>query len=177
MAHLARALEPLRDTESGVRWVRREQWHLTLVFLGAVPPDAVDELVTGLRRAAAELPPLRLALRGAGAFPRTERARVAWAGLDGDVAGLGALAAGCRAAAVAAGVEVEARAFHAHLTIARARRRPVRAGALVDALADYAGPSWTASEVELIRSRPGAGPDGGSHYAVLATAPLLARRT
>lgn len=176
MTHLARALGPLRDAEPGVRWVPREQWHLTLVFLAAVAPGAVDPLVAGLRRAAASTPPLRLALTGAGAFPRTERARVVWAGLDGDVEVLGALAEGCRDAAVAAGVEVEARPFHAHLTIARARRRPVRAGGLVDALAGYAGPEWTADGIELVHSRPGKGVGGGSHYAALATAPL-ARRT
>lgn len=175
MTHLARALSPLRDAEPGVRWVRREQWHLTLVFLAAVPADAVDALVAGLRRAAAGTPPLRLALAGAGAFPRTERARVVWAGLGGDVAALGTLAEGCRDAAVAAGVAVEARPFHAHLTVARARRRPVRAGALVDALADYAGPPWTADELELVHSRPGAGAGGGSHYATVATAPLTRR--
>ncbi|WP_127128242.1 2'-5' RNA ligase family protein [Georgenia sp. SYP-B2076] len=71
---------------------------------------------------------------------------------------------------------VERRDRHrAHVTIARlSARRPAsdELASRAHALSVYAGPPWTATEVDLVASRPGAGKSGGPLYEVLARFPL-----
>jgi RNA 2',3'-cyclic 3'-phosphodiesterase len=148
--HLVRATAALRTT-------RADQWHITLAFLGEVADPA--PLGGPLARVAAGSPPLALRLRGGGFFrgPGVLHAR-----LDGDVEGLRRLAAGVAAACRGAGVELEERRFRPHLTVAR--RLPHDPGTLDG----YEGPAWTATCVELVRSRLGA----RAEHEVLARHPL-----
>ena len=121
-----------------------ERWHLTLVFLGEVA--APTSLADGLAAVCAVRRPLQLRLAGSGRFGP---GGPVWAGVQGDVAGLTALAAALADTCRAQGVEVERRPYRPHLTVGR-RGRPDP-----QALADYAGPDWTAAEVELVASRLG----------------------
>lgn len=161
------AVAPLRAAWPGLRWTRREAWHLTLAFLGEVNEPAATRLMPRLERAAARHPSLSLSLGGAGAFPGAARARVLWTGVQGERRALGALAASVAAGARRAGAPPaeEGRRFEPHLTLARCRA-PVDARALVSGLSGYAGSPWTAQEIYLIRSHlpgrhedPAAGPD------------------
>jgi 2'-5' RNA ligase len=54
------------------------------------------------------------------------------------------------------GADVSAKAYRPHVTLARSRRASVDATPIVDALSSYAGPSWSASELVLVRSHLGA---------------------
>ena len=121
-----------------------QRWHLTLAFLDEVEQPAV--LVPGLAEACARRPPLQLRLAGSGTFGR---GGPVWVGVEGDRTGLTALAGAVAQACRDAGLDVERRPYRPHLTVGR-RGRPDPAG-----LAAYAGPSWTASEVELVASRLG----------------------
>ena len=135
--HLAQALAGLRTT-------RADQWHVTLAFLGEVPDP--EPLRPGLAAAASASSPLPLQLRGSGFF---RRPGVLFAALAGDVDGVRSLAADVEAACRAAGVDLEERVYRPHLTVAR--RLPDDPGVLPG----YEGPAWTATEVELVRSRLG----------------------
>ncbi|GAA5139043.1 RNA 2',3'-cyclic phosphodiesterase [Pseudonocardia adelaidensis] len=156
-----------RSARPELRWARPDQWHLTLAFLGDVGDAARADLSTRLGRTAARHPPMRLALHGAGRFGD----RVLWTRVTGDVVALRGLAASVRAAARRAGVDVEDRPYRPHLTLARARDgadlRPV-----VEALAGFAGRTWTAGELHLVRSHLGAGPGRTARYEPLASWPL-----
>lgn len=135
----------LQAAAAGLRTTRAEQWHVTLAFLGEVAdPEPLHE---PLRRAAAGSPPLELRLQGSGVFrgPGALYARLA-----GDVDGLHQLAADVQAACRDAGVHLEPRPYRPHVTVAR--RLPADPGLL----AHYAGPTWQAREVELVRSTLGA---------------------
>lgn len=169
VADLERFLAARRGHDDAWRWSPAAQWHITLLFLADVEEARVEALAAGLDRVAAVTPPLRLAVTGAGAFPRPDRARVVWAGLRGDTAVLGTLARSCRDAATELGLEVAAGPFHPHLTLARARPRAAPAGRLVDALGAYDGPPWTATELLLVQSQLGKGEGGRSRHAALAT--------
>lgn len=138
-AALAAALADLRTT-------RVDQWHVTLGFLGEVPDPA--PLSGPLAEVAAASPALALRLSGGGFF---RGPGALYAGLAGDVEGLHALAGGVRSACRRAGVHLEPRPYRPHLTVARRLR------ADPGVLAGYEGPAWTAREVELVRSRLGAG--------------------
>ena len=121
-----------------------ERWHLTLAFLGEVADPST--LAPGLAAVCAVRPPLALRLAGSGTFGR---GGPVWVGVEGDRAGLTSLADAVAQACRDAGVEVERRPYRPHLTVGR-RGRPDPAR-----LAAYAGPSWTAAEVELVASRLG----------------------
>jgi RNA 2',3'-cyclic 3'-phosphodiesterase len=161
---LSSATAAMRSACPELRWTRPDQWHLTLAFLGEVDDDARTDLAARLGRTATRHPPMRLALQGAGRFGD----RVLWTRVTGDVVALRELAASVRAAARRARVDVEDRPYRPHLTLARGREgsdlRPV-----VDALAGFAGRTWTAGELYLVRSHLGAGPGRTSRYEPLTS--------
>ena len=113
-----RALEPWRERFPRGRWVKPENWHVTLKFLGRTWPRLVDSVHEACRDAAAEVRPFTLSLGGLGAFPRATRARVVWLGLEDDEGSLPALAKALDAA-LEEEFPPEKRAFTAHLTVAR----------------------------------------------------------
>jgi 2'-5' RNA ligase len=99
----------------GARLTTRDQWHLTLQFLGnRIDIDAVVSALDGLTTRAGTAQ-----LGGWGAFPKERRAGVVWLGLARGAELLGALAAEVAARLVPLGFEPEDRPFHAHLTVAR----------------------------------------------------------
>lgn len=149
----------LTDDTTPLRWLPRQQWHLTLAFLGGV--DDADGLTGSLAGAARAVAPFALQLGGGGAFPSPRRASVLWVGVAAGGADLTALATTVSAASEGFARHAEDRPYHPHLTVARgARPRPL--GGLVDALGpDPIGPPWSAREVRLVESDTR--PDGAIH--------------
>ena len=150
LAPLVAAVERLRGTYPA-SWVPAERLHLTLAFLGEVSEDTAARVADGLREAASRREPFALRLNGGGAFPRPQRARVLWAGVEGDVDALTGLARASRRAARAARVEVERKPYVPHVTVARLRHGG-DATAAVAALDAVRGDEWTVGEVVLMRS-------------------------
>ncbi|RLE45068.1 RNA 2',3'-cyclic phosphodiesterase [Candidatus Woesearchaeota archaeon] len=62
------------------KWVRRENIHLTVKFLGEVKDELVDELINRLNRI--KIKPFKLCIDSLGVFPSERFARVLWAGFD-----------------------------------------------------------------------------------------------
>lgn len=108
--HLADFLEP-RSREalgaSGLRWIAREQWHITLGFFSSVPDHRVEDLTDRLSTSAERHRSFDLALAGAGAFPSVARASVLWLGVDAghDLLGVVAASPGVEAAQAVEGLE------------------------------------------------------------------------
>lgn len=167
---LAASLPTEPSVTDGVRWTRPESWHLTLAFLGDVDDRRFDHLVHTLKGgvAASRVAPRRLALDQLGTFGK----RVLWIGVDASPeASLHVLADGVRAALRRGGYAVVDRPLRAHVTLARAGRRPVTR-TLTDACAaaitpDHASTlAWTPNAIEVWRSTLGSGP---ARYATEAT--------
>jgi 2'-5' RNA ligase len=158
------AFAPYRD-RPGLRWTRRETWHVTLAFYGEVDDGTAARLMPRLERAAARHPARSLAFAGAGAFPRASAAQTLWTGIHAD---LQRLADSCLAAARREGIETGShKRFHPHLTVARSRT-PLDLRPVVDGLAAYEGTPWEAAEIHLVRSHLGA----DVRYETLHTWPL-----
>ena len=168
LAPLVRAVDGLRGTYAA-SWVPEERLHVTLAFLGEIEEDTARRVEANVREAAAARAPFALSLRGGGAFPRPARARVLWAGLDGDLDALASLARATRRAARAARVDVERAPYVPHVTVARLRRPADVTGAVV-ALDAVTSEGWTVNEVVLMRSVLGPEPS----YQPLAVLPLQA---
>jgi RNA 2',3'-cyclic 3'-phosphodiesterase len=167
-AHLADALETLHGLPGEPRWTLPERWHLTLLFLGAVPDRQVADLVATLGPHVLAGPLGRLRLSGAGRFGSPRRPQVAWIGLDGDVSAVTGLARRLAAEARRLRLEVEDRPFRPHLTVGRWRPGHPADGAVIDRLAGYRGPDWPVREVRLLESHLGPRPT----YETVATWPV-----
>ena len=122
---LARAVEGLarraRDSGADLRWVPPASYHVTLKFLGSTRPEAVDAVVDALGRATAGAAKHTFKTTRLGAFPSLERANVLWAGVEEPSGALAKLATAIEEAMVAVGYPAEKRAFHPHVTLARAK--------------------------------------------------------
>ena len=116
-AEVERAVAPLRERLPEAKWVRPENWHVTVKFLGRTSPQLVDRIRGACRSAASQVRKFRVELRGLGVFPRPTRARVLWVGLE-DQGGLTALARALDQE-LARDFPPEKRPFSAHLTVAR----------------------------------------------------------
>ena len=101
----------------GVRWLRAEQIHLTLAFLGNVDSAAQEKLSGGLR--AIRFSSFFLPLSGVGTSPGKGRPKVVWVGVVGGHPHLFQLHKRVIDAALAAGVEADLRPWHPHITLAR----------------------------------------------------------
>ena len=172
LAELSVAVEPLQRACPGLRWASPENRHLTLAFLGEVSEQVLPELTLRLERAARRHPPTQLALTGGGTFPSASHARVLWAGVSADRAALRRLAASVAAGARRAGAAPpdEGRKYHPHLTLARSAA-PADLTSVLVGLRSFAGSSWTAASIQLIRSHLGGGPP---RYEGIGAFPLAA---
>lgn len=153
--HLAERVQRLHPQLSGWRWGRPDLWHLTLAFFGEVDERRVHEVETRLSRAVGRHPSLSLMVGELGAFGSARRASVLWADIDGDRDALRGLAASVAAAGRRSGIDVPARQYRPHLTLAR-RRKPVDVAELLTAQPSYQGPAFTVAHVVLVESRLGA---------------------
>ncbi|PKP84578.1 MAG: RNA 2',3'-cyclic phosphodiesterase [Alphaproteobacteria bacterium HGW-Alphaproteobacteria-2] len=137
----------------GWRAADEAQFHLTLVFLGALSRPDLEDVALAL--AALRGAPFRLQLSGFGAFGGAEP-RTLWAGFAPCPA-LAALQAQVAQAARGAGVEIERRRFTPHLTLARTQGRPgrVETERWIARHAGLDGPEWVVNAFGLWRSELG----------------------
>ncbi len=145
---------------TGLRWSDQNNWHVTLQFLGSVTKEQTVCLTETL--ATVHAPPVPLRITGLGFF---ERAGVFWASVD-LTPELLALQQKVTAATRVCGFVPEDRAYHPHITLARAKgqtgARALRSlkPAAQNARADLDA-KFVAEEFVLYESLPG--PDGSRY--------------
>lgn len=137
----------------GARWVRPENMHVTLHFLGEVEGARLDDVDLALSGVMAE--PFTLQLAGAGEFGGAKGPRVVWAGLAPAPA-LEQLHGRVAGALARCGVETEARRFVPHVTLAWLRDTPYeRVADFVTHHALLASEPWQVGAMHLYSSHAG----------------------
>jgi 2'-5' RNA ligase len=109
---------PLKaDFQRGIKWVKKENIHLTIKFLGEVCSKKSEEV----KQALSEIKPLSMPLKisSFGAFPSLSRPSVLWAGLVDEKGILKNLASEIEVKLSAIGFKKETRPFTPHITLAR----------------------------------------------------------
>jgi len=160
------ALRELCGGAPGARWVRAENLHVTLKFIGEMPETKLDALRKELQGVRSESP-VALDFRGLGFFPNEKHPRVFWAGMEAS-ANLNTLAADIDNATEKLGIPREQRAFSPHLTLARFES-PKLAEKLRSAAAAYAERNFGSlrtNTFQLIQSKL---KPTGAEYTTLAS--------
>jgi 2'-5' RNA ligase len=151
---LEAAVAPLRSSCPELRWTVRQNWHVTLAFLGQVDEAVAGELGPELGKAVAEVAAGQVSLGPAGSFPKDKTwAKVLWVGLEDQGGFLGGLAKTVGDAAAEAGAAPDRahKVYTPHLTLGRCRNAAVL-GPLVSSLSGFRGGPWRAGEIQLFRS-------------------------
>jgi 2'-5' RNA ligase len=153
------------DVVGEVRWTRPERAHLTLKFLGDVAEEDLGPVAKTLEPVCLRHEPFEARPSSFGAFPSTRRARIVWAGIGEGSEPLRALAEDVETSLEPLGFEREGRTYVPHLTLGRARGRPVSLE-VVETPPAVLG--FIVRNVELVESVLGGEPT----YSTLATFPL-----
>jgi len=105
----------------GAKWVRPENLHLTLRFIGDVDGRLYGDIVDSLGHVS--VPRFEVQVQGVGQFGEGRRVDVLWAGIKANE-NLMRLQAKIETALQRLGLEPERRKFHPHVTLARLRGAP-----------------------------------------------------
>ena len=168
--NLANFMKQLRPFAPESRWVRPENLHVTLKFIGETPSEKLSVIQSALA-AVRSTQPVTIDFRGLGFFPNEKRPRVLWAGMDPSP-NLKTLAADIERATEKLGIPPEQRQFSPHLTLARFEppRLPERLHTPVQENAQREFGSLAAKEFHLIESKL---KPSGAEYTTLESFPFV----
>ena len=105
----------------GARWVRPENLHVTLRFIGDIGESLAEDVDTALSRISA--PAFSLEVSGVGQFGKGFKTRALWAGIAPN-ASLNHLQAKIESAVTGVGIPAETRKFKPHITLGRLKNPP-----------------------------------------------------
>ena len=163
----SRLAETIRG--SSARWTKRDQLHITLVFMGEVSDERAGQIVE-IMRVAIPHSPFRFELGGIGAFPPHGAPRVLWIGVKSGAESIVRVQEMVVDRLENVGVEQEQRPFSPHVTLARWRDsrpsdRPRESSTSPPTIARV-----DVNSVTLFQSRTSS---AGSAYTRLVESPLL----
>ncbi len=111
----------LDDPQAKIRWVARENLHVTMQFLGSVADERTSEVCKAVADGAAQVQPFDFELRHLLCVPPRGQLRMVWVGVhdpSGRLASLHEIVAGQLSGL---GFREEDRAFRPHITLARVK--------------------------------------------------------
>jgi RNA 2',3'-cyclic 3'-phosphodiesterase len=152
-ARLATLISELRPLAPTIKWVRTENLHLTLKFIGQTEAQRLEVIRTALAPIRSR-DAIELKFRGLGFFPNKNRPRVLWAGINAPP-GLAELADGIQAAMAEIEFPRQDRTFAPHLTLARldGERLTDAFRAVINRREDREFGAMRATEFHLIESK------------------------
>ena len=150
----------------GARWIKPDDYHLTLRFLGDIANALAREFVANL--AAVNVDAFELTISGLGAFGGNDP-RAVWAGIAPCPA-LDRLARAHEKAARDAGFPPDKRDFKPHITLARlSGSNPEAVARFLSRYSGYRSEPFFVAQAVLMSSKPSA---GGGPYAIEDRFPL-----
>ncbi|NQV14229.1 RNA 2',3'-cyclic phosphodiesterase [bacterium] len=70
--------DPIKNVEDRINWIKAENIHITLNFLGDTDPESMGEQSQGLAKIVANYPAFELGTMDTGVFPHANAPRVIW---------------------------------------------------------------------------------------------------
>jgi 2'-5' RNA ligase len=166
----------LRTIDCNVTWVRPENVHLTLKFLGEINPKRIDSLIPELSNALQNIDPILTKLTQLGAFPSIQYPRVLWIGLKDHHQQIFQLVSSLEKRLATIGFKKERKAFSLHITIGRIRS-PKNINKLSHAISSYTLPSRITQTVLSVALYKSTLTPQGPIYEVLKRFPLYKNKS
>ena len=111
--------DELKDGSNKVAWVKPDNIHLTIRFLGDIEAGKINGITGLLEDAAAKNRSFDISVKGVGGFPTIDNPRVLWVGIEEGNVNLSALYNNIEYALSAIDFAKEERPFKPHLTLGR----------------------------------------------------------
>ena len=151
---LAEVQETLKSYRLPVKWVRPQNIHLTLKFLGEVETAQTAKIAAAMTMAAKDLADVCLTAKDVGVFPDLKRPRVIWAGVKGQLEILQDLQRALDDHLAELGLPRDPRTFYAHLTLGRVKGKIVlsRLKTVIDGLKGAESEPFEVDRIVLFKS-------------------------
>jgi 2'-5' RNA ligase len=168
---LDEARTEIDDPRSKVRWVARENLHLTLRFLGEVSDEMIAGVCELAAGAAGQVGAFDFDVRGIACIPPRGQIRMIWAQIDDPTGEMAALHEILSAELSGLGLKEDARSFKPHVTIARVKfiRNP---DGFREVAADHADTHFGTQHAEELVTYSSKLTPGGPIYTPMARARL-----
>ncbi|MFC1620489.1 RNA 2',3'-cyclic phosphodiesterase [Candidatus Neomarinimicrobiota bacterium] len=162
----------VEDPKNAVRWVKGENIHLTVRFLGATPKTVLEQIGPAITEKLKNCTPMMVHIDRTGVFPVPSRPRILWMGVEGDISPLQEIERNIHEVVGPLGFPKEQRPFVPHVTIGRVRY-PQKITPDVSKFinAEFDQIECPLNELHLFESRPA---DKGVVYIPVLTFPLKA---
>ena len=166
----------LRKSDLDVKWVKVDNIHLTVVFMGNKKTEDIEAIGDAAQKACLKYGVFDISLKGMGFFPNSRNPRVLWLGLHGDLDRMSYFRDALQKHLKPFGIKEEKRRFKPHLTLGRFRKQKKMDSRLDDLVLEYkdlTSPSCPLKELILFKSdlKP-----GGAEYTKLETWPLTGKK-
>lgn len=110
-----------KGLESRIAWVKPENMHFTLKFLGEVPEDRISDIHTVLQKI--PVAPFPISRAPAGFFPDTGKPRIIWVGLGQGSEEFCVNSSAIDKQLSSLDFELNPKSCHAHLTLGRIKKQ------------------------------------------------------
>jgi len=137
----------LKKLDCNIKWVKPENIHLTLKFLGDVKQKRIDTIKQILDDLFRDTDPLTMELTQVGAFPNIDHPRILWIGLNDNDQSLAQIVSNLENNLGKAGFKKEDKPFSPHITIGRIRS-PKNLKPLSEAINNYSLPDGIAQTID-----------------------------
>ena len=118
---LARLQGELKKVGADIKWVKSQNIHLTLKFLGDIDEGKVEQIKKILDQISSQNKTFEISPFKLGAFPNIDNPRVVWAGIDKGCSNAEQIAQSVEDELSKIGFEKESRPFSAHFTLGRVK--------------------------------------------------------
>ena len=120
---LSRLLEKIKRGTREVKWVKAENLHVTLKFLGEIEEEMVGKIKKTLAESLQDVTAFSLTAGALGAFPSLSSPRIIWLGIGEGKEKIEKIFKKIERGLTEFGISPEARKYHPHITLGRVKRR------------------------------------------------------
>ena len=166
-SYLSNIQSELKETEADVKWVKSENIHLTLKFLGNIDLSKINQIKEILTKISQENTEFTIELSGIGAFPKMEYPRVIWIGIEKNQDKVIKITEDLQERLTTLGIPEENRPFQAHLTLGRVKSNLNRS-ILVEKLKNIKLPQKPSQSVNKLTLFKSTLTPGGPIYEILS---------